>query len=192
MSSTTTLDSMDITAQAVRVLTLYALAEFPFGNATTVRVDAQGLSFSVSDDGRGHAIDRTVAGSPYLPFIYSHLDNPFAGHQGGPVQLHGLGMSLLNAMCSELCVTVRKKSGTLRITYRAGHLHEEQRDHQANDETGNMVAGTVDSQIQRIHTSAEGIEQWLSRVSAANPGLKLYFNGKALHPRLHRARDASP
>ena len=174
-------DTMDSAAQAVRVLTLYALAEFQSGNATTVRVNADGSSFSVSDDGRGHAIDRTVAGSPYLPFIYTHLDYPFAGHQGGPVQLHGLGMSLVNAMCSELCVTVRKKSGTLRITYRAGHLHEEQRDHQANDETGNMVAGTVHSQIQPNHTSTEGIERWLVRVAAASPGLKLYFNGKAVH-----------
>ena len=181
MNDAATSVAMDVTAQAVRVLTLYALAEFQSGHATTVRVDADDTSFSVSDDGRGHAMDRTVAGSPYRPFVYTHLDYPFAGPQGSPVQLHGLGMSLLNALCSELSVTVRKKHGTLRITYRAGRLHEEQRDDRANEETGNMVAGTVDSQIQRTHTRAESIEQWLLLVVAASPGLKLYFKGKALH-----------
>ena len=181
MSDTATSNALDVAAQAVRALTLYALSEFQSGNATTIVVSAEGTSFSVSDDGRGHAIDRTVAGSPYLPFIYTHLHYPFGRLEGGPVQLHGIGMSLLNALCSELSVTVRKKSETLSLSFRAGRLHEELHRDQATGATGNTVTGTVNSQLQSARTDAESIEQWLAGVLAANPGLRLNFNGKVLH-----------
>ena len=172
--------ALDVTAQAVRALTLYALAEFQSGNATTIRVRAEGASFSVSDDGRGHAIDRIIAGSPYLPYIYTHFDYPFAAFKGGPVQLHGIGMSLLNAICSELSVIVHKKTETCRLTYRSGQLHEEARTDYPNQESGNTVSGTVNSQIQRAPTNNESIERWLVGVLASNLGLSLYYNDKKL------------
>ena len=70
--------SEDIAAAIVRALVLYSLAEFQATHATTIRVHAHGVSFEVSDDGRGHAMDRTVAGQPYMNVVYSHLDFPFA------------------------------------------------------------------------------------------------------------------
>ena len=145
MSTPTALNTPDIAEHVVRALVLYALAEFQSGNATTLCVYAEGTSFSVSDDGRGHAIDRTVDGSTYLPFIYTHLQYPFVAVEGGPVQIHGIGMSLLNALCVELSVSVRKKTETLSLTYRAGHLHENRRTACVNEATGNTVSGMVNS-----------------------------------------------
>jgi DNA gyrase/topoisomerase IV subunit B len=181
MNDTSAPHSLDITTQAVRALTLYSLAEFQSGHASTIRVSADGTSFCVADDGRGHAIDRTVAGSPYLQFIYTHLDYPFAAAEGSPVQLHGIGMSLLNALCSELSVTVQKTEVKLRMTYRNGHLCEEERLDLPTESTGNAVSGTINPTLQRVHTNAEYIEQWLVGVLASNPLLKLHFNGKELH-----------
>lgn len=181
MSDTSTSNRLDITAQAIRALTLYALAEFQSGHASTIRVCAAWTSFSVADDGRGHAISRTVAGAPYLPFIYTHLDYPFAAVEGGPVQLHGIGMSLLNALCSELSVTVRKTEETLRMTCRAGRLCGEERLGLPTESTGNTVAGTVNPQVQDAPANTEKIEQWLVGVLASNRLLKLHFNGKELH-----------
>jgi len=172
---------MDITAQAVRVLTLYSLAEFQSGHASTIRVSANGTSFCVADDGRGHAIARTVAGSPYLQFIYTHLDYPFAMGEGSPVQLHGIGMSLLNALCSELSVNVHKTAATLRMTFRDGHLCEEEHLDVRTESTGTAVSGTISPNLQRGQTNAEYIEQWLLIVLASNPPLKVHFNGKELH-----------
>jgi DNA gyrase subunit B len=172
---------MDITAQAVRVLTLYSLAEFQSGHASTIRVSADGTSFCVADDGRGHAIARTVAGSPYLQFIYTHLDYPFAVGEGSPVQLHGIGMSLLNALCSELSVKVQKTDATLRMTYRDGHLREEEHLDISTESTGTAVSGTISPALQCGQTNAEYIEKWLLSALAANPPLKLHFNGKELH-----------
>ena len=181
MSNNAALNASDVTENVVRALVLYALAEFQSGNARTLRVSAEGTAFSVSDDGRGHAIDKTVAGSPYLPFIYTHLEYPFDAREGGPVQLHGIGMSLLNALCSELSVTVRKKTETLCMNYRAGRLHEELRVKNENEATGNTVSGKVSSHLQLAGTSVASIEHWLVGVLAANAGLKMHFNGKELH-----------
>lgn len=180
MSDTTNLGSADITAHVVRALTLYSLAEVQAGHASAIRVSATGTSFSITDDGRGHAIDRTVAGLPYLKFIYTHLDYPFAASEGGPVQLQGIGMSLVNSLCSELSVTVRKAGGSMCLKYRAGRLFEEARLDLPAGPTGNTVSGIVSPHLQRSDTHIEHIEQWLVSVLASSPSLKLHFNDKEL------------
>ena len=188
MSDTLTPAPVDITAHAVRVLTLYSLAEFQSGQASTIGVSAEGTSFSVGDNGRGHAVDRTVDGSPYLQFIYTHLEYPFAAVKGGPVQLHGIGISLLNALCSELSVTVHRAGETLRIMYRAGHLYHEERLATRTNSTGNTVSGIVSPHLQQVSTNIEHIEGWLLDVLASSPGHKLHLNGKELHaPRANAA-----
>jgi hypothetical protein len=69
MTESSSLDPQDITASVVRALVLYSLTEFQSGHATAIRVTADVHSFSVADDGRGHAIGRTVDGLPYLKFV---------------------------------------------------------------------------------------------------------------------------
>ena len=172
---------MDFIADVVRALVLYSLAEFQSGHATTIRVSAEGASFSVTDDGRGHAIDRTIAGSPYLQFVYMHLDYPFDTMRGSPVQLHGIGMSLVNALCSSLDVTARRRAATLRMRFRNGQLSGEELIDVGSEVTGNTVSGTVHPQLQKHGADMTRIRRWLRSVLAASPALKLYFNGQELH-----------
>jgi DNA gyrase/topoisomerase IV subunit B len=171
-------DNLDITAQVVRALCLYAVAEFQSGHATTLRVTAARNYFSVADDGRGHAVDRSVAGAPYLQFIYTQLDYPFGLTEGGPVQLQGIGMSLLNVLCGDLSVTVSKANKTLRLTYKAGRLCDEACVETFAQSTGTTVAGTINAVLQRSPTDVDQIERWLVQVRVAHPEMKLYFNGK--------------
>src|SRR5438034_6665675 len=114
MTIETEAGSDDVTGAIVRALVLYALAEFQSGHAKTIRVNAQGLSFQVSDDGRGHAVDRTVAEQPYMTFVYEHLDFPFGQSAAPPVQLHTIGLSFINTLCSELVVTTHKQGVSRR------------------------------------------------------------------------------
>jgi DNA gyrase/topoisomerase IV subunit B len=181
MSDAFSADPHDFTALAVRALVLYSLAEFQSGNASTIRVGAEGTSFSVADDGRGHAINRTVAGTPYLQFVYTHLDYPFALAEGRPVQLHGIGLSLLNMLSSELSVTASSRDGALRIAYRAGRLFTEERSEPTPGSTGTAISGTICPHLQAIPSSLEGIKQWLQAVLACSPSLNLHFNGEQLH-----------
>ena len=174
-------DPLDLTACLVRALALYSLAEFQLGHATTIRVSAAGASFSVADDGRGHAIERTVNGSPYLKFVYTHLDYPFQPTRNSPVELHGIGMSLINTLCSELCVTARKRDATLRMKFLNGQLSREELIDTRSQDTGNTVSGTVRPQLQDDGADAEAIRRWLLGVRAASPSLKLHFNGQELH-----------
>ncbi len=173
-------DPHDIASSIVRALVLYSLAEHQSGHATTLQVTAQGPSFSVADDGRGHAIHKLVAGQPYLQFIYSHLDYPFDNAQAAPVQLQGIGMSLVNTLCSELAVTVRKPDATLRVLFSNGRLHSHELLDLACAATGNTVSGTAHAQLQAQGVDSAGLQRWLLRLPAGNPSLKLFFNGQPL------------
>ena len=159
---------------------LYSLAEFHSGNATTIRVTAEGTSFGIADDGRGHSIDKAVEGTSYLNFIYTHFDYPFESARGAPIQLQGIGMSLINAMCSELAVTVRKRDATLQLVFRDGQLHGSKRTQVVSAETGITVSAKINSQFERRGVATEQLEEWLRGVLAASPSLKLFFNGRQL------------
>ena len=180
MSESTAAKSTDLTGIAVRALLLYALVEFQSGHATTIRITAERNSFSISDDGRGHSLDRMVEGTPYLKFIYSHFDYPFDAGHALPVQLQGIGMSLVNSLCTDLDVTVRKRDETLQLHFRDGKLHDSSRTKVASGETGVTVAGTINSQLSDVGVDVQRLRHWLLEVAASSPSLKLFFNGLPL------------
>ncbi|MEQ1684464.1 MAG: hypothetical protein ABL916_12510 [Burkholderiaceae bacterium] len=180
MSAAATEDPLDPAGIALRALLLYSLAEFQSGHATTIRVTAEGRSFSISDDGRGHSIDRAIGGSSYLKFIYTHFDYPFEPGQGAPVQLQGIGMSVVNALCSELSLAVRKPDETLHLQFRDGKLQNSRREKVASDETGISISATVHPQLQQGGAAVEPLQAWLLGVLAASPSLRLFFNGRLL------------
>lgn len=176
---------LDLTATAVRALMLYSLLEFQSGHATTIRVTAEGNTFSITDNGRGHSIDKSVDGTAYLKFIYTHFDYPFESGRSPPIQLQGIGMSLVNAMCSELRLTVRKSDATLQLLFRDGQLCESNRTDVVSAETGITVSAQINPQLQGNGVAADRLEAWLLGVLAASPTLKLFFNGRQLQPPLH-------
>lgn len=180
MNESTALDPADISASVVRALILYSLAEFQSGHVTTIRVTAHEHSFSVADDGRGHAIDRTVAGQAYLKFVYTHLDYPFEQRQSAPVQLHAIGISLINVLCSELEVTARKPDVTLRMSFQNGRLVDHELIDGKSGETGNTISGKVNPHLQNDGVEVQKLEQWLIGLLTASPTLRLFFNGLEL------------
>ncbi|MGL4574028.1 MAG: hypothetical protein ACRCV9_04475, partial [Burkholderiaceae bacterium] len=149
LNTANTAPQLDITATAVRALMLYSLTEFQSGNATTIRVTADGTSFSISDDGRGHPIDKTVEGISYLKFIYTHFDYPFESGRAAPIQLQGLGMSVINALCSELTLTVRKQNETLQLRFEGGQLQQQTRTAVPSIETGITVSAKLNPKLQQ-------------------------------------------
>ena len=170
----------DTTTSIVQTLVLYSLAEHQLGHARTIRVIARGHSFSIEDDGRGHAVHREIEGSPYLNFIYAHLDYPYKDRKAKPVQLQGLGMSLLNRLCAELIVSVRKPEVTLQLRFQNGRLQSHERTDSVNRETGNTVAGTLDQDVAPTPANEEALKNWMLGVLEASPALLLSFNGQPL------------
>jgi DNA gyrase/topoisomerase IV subunit B len=159
---------------------LYSLAEFQSGNATTIRVTAEGAAFSIADDGRGHPLDKFVEGTPYLKFIYTHFDYPFEAGRGAPIQLQGIGMSLVNAMCSELNLTVRKRDETLQMSFRDGRVQGSSRTAVHSTETGITVSAKLNTRLQGDGAAPRQLEDWLLSILHTCPSLKLFFNGRQL------------
>ena len=175
----------DLAFDAVRTLVLYSVAEVQSGYAKTIRVAADGTSFSVSDDGRGHAIERMVSDSPYLKFIYTHLDFPFGSNQAATIQLQGLGMSLLNTLCRQLTVTVRKPEATLHLSFQDGQFLRSERVDAASEKTGNTVAGTIKPELQTAAIDLPQLHTWLLGVLCATPSLQLFLNNHELQRNSH-------
>jgi DNA gyrase/topoisomerase IV subunit B len=180
VNATETDPPLDITATAVRVLMLYSLLEFQSGHATTIRVTAEGTAFSIADDGRGHSLDRTVEGTSYLKFIYTHFDYPFESGRSAPIQLQGIGISLVNALCSELSLTVRKRDETLQLLFRNGKLHKSNRTAATSGKTGTTISAKLNSHLQKNGVATKPLEDWLQGLLVSDPTLKLYFNAREL------------
>jgi len=176
----TDFDPQDLTSTAVRSLVLYSLAEFQAGHARRIEVVAQGCRFSVADDGRGHAIQRSLAGTPYLKLIYSQLDYPFDADPAPPVQLQGIGMSLLNSLCSELSVSVRKREGSLNLSFRDGALCGSEWSEAGAQRSGNCIAGCIRAPLQPVAIDIGRLWGWLLQVQRGHPGLQLSLNGQEL------------
>ena len=164
----------------MQTLVLYSLAEHQLGHASSIEVNALGHSFSVRDNGRGHAIGRAVEGAPYLNFIYSHLSYPFQDRTSKPIQLQGLGMSLLNRLCAQLEVVVRKRSETLTMRFRHGNLVVHELADIESEDTGNQVSGVLSSSFAGSPVEQLELLQWLQIVSQTSPSLRLLYNGQAL------------
>jgi len=173
-------EMLDVTSEIVRALVLYSVAEYQAGHVKTIRVDARDRSFTVADDGRGHAIERTIGGAPYLEFVYTHLAYPFATGQSAPIQLQAIGISLANKFCAELSVTARKPTATLVVSFKNGLHVSEALSNVASEVTGNTISGVVNPQLQSAETDTHALRQWLIRVLAASAGLRVVFNGVEL------------
>ena len=182
MNPTRTAPVPDIVATAVRALMLYSLAEFQSGHATTIKVTAAGTSFGFTDDGRGHSIARVVDGTSYLRFIYTQLDYPFESAVSAPIQLQGIGMSLINAMCLELALTARNSGEMLEVLFRDGKLVRTNRTKTISSETGNTISAKISPQLQKNDANTQEIEAWLLGVLASSRSLKLFFNGREIQP----------
>ena len=116
--------------------------------------------------------------------MYNHLDYPFHSDAAPPIQLHTIGMSLVNSLCSELVVSVYKENNVYRMVYTHGRLSKEESRENPDNTTGTSVEGKIDPDLLPVEMDREkdkqDIEQWLKAIQSANQTLKLFFNGKEL------------
>lgn len=183
---------MDLVARIVKSLVLYSVAEHQAGHARLVQVEVDGTTFCVADDGRGHAIDRAVDGTPYLKLIYEQLQYPFDLQQPGAVQLQGIGMSLVNALCCELEVWVRKPQAGLHLHYVDGALRAQARLPGPLADTGNRIRGRLLPSLAATAPDTAEIAAWLGAVQRAMPALVIRFNGGRLDRAASPLRPGAP
>lgn len=166
--------------QIVRTLVLYAVAEAQAGAVKAIELEVSDGRFRIADDGRGHAVGRTVDGHDYLALVYTHLAFPFGRSPPPAVQLQGLGISLINRLCRTLCVTVRRAGALHRITYAEGRLQECVGPEPAAGSSGNTIEGRLRPELGGGATDLEALDGWLRSVRAAMPGLRVRLNGREI------------
>lgn len=174
----------DVSAMIVKSLVLYSVAEAQAGHVTTISVTITCRTFSVSDNGRGHSVDRAVDGVPYLNLIYNHFDYPFDASSGPAVQLQGIATSLVRSMCSDFTLTVRKAGTCHQLQFLGGTISTTARPMAPDEGRGNAISGTV-MQSLPCAPDAATLERWLQGVAGSVPGLNVVFNGRrvlAPHP----------
>jgi DNA gyrase/topoisomerase IV subunit B len=171
----------DVTTLIVRSLVLYSLAEHQAGFANRVEVNVDGSLFSVEDDGKGHSIDKSIDDTPYLPLIYEQVNYPFGSRTTAPVQLQGIGISIINVLCESLEVTIQKKDCRLLLGFESGRLIARERQDQISKKTGNRINGSVNVAFMREPFNSSQFGFWLKEIATVAPKLELSFNRQPIN-----------
>jgi topoisomerase IV subunit B len=139
-------------------------------------------SVAVSDNGRGMPVDiHPEQGKPGVEVILSTL------HAGGKFSnknykfsggLHGVGVSVVNALSSELVVTIKRDGNVHQITFSGGEKTSELKviDSCGKRNTGTEVKFTPDSKyFDSINFSVSRLVHVLRAKAVLCPGLRVKF-----------------
>jgi len=154
------------------------------GHATTVHVSMlEDGSLAVLDDGRGIPVDiHQPTGKSALEVIMTYL------HSGGKFDkksykfsggLHGVGISVVNALSEWLDVTVWRDGNTHQQSFRRGDPVGEMTVTAGADRRGTKVRFMPDSQIfPIIEFNFEFLSRRLRELAFLNPGVKIVLRQK--------------
>lgn len=125
--------------------------------------------------------------APYLRLIYQQFDDLAQGEGAWPVQLQGLGLSLINRLCAELRVSVRRPPRCLTLVFAHGvRIHHAVQD-ASDDRHGNHLAGRLIAEGLGPGPGEPGLDvlrlrAWLEALAQVHPGLSLHFNDHPVVP----------
>ncbi|MBF0542851.1 MAG: DNA topoisomerase (ATP-hydrolyzing) subunit B [Candidatus Riflebacteria bacterium] len=154
------------------------------GHATTVYVTMHDDgSLSVLDDGRGIPVDiHEPTGKPALEVILTVL------HSGGKFDkksykfsggLHGVGLSVVNALAEWLEVTVWRDNGTYQQSYRRGVPVSPMTVSEGATRRGTKIVFLPDREIfPNIEFNFEILSKRLREMAFLNPGVKIVLRQK--------------
>jgi DNA gyrase/topoisomerase IV subunit B len=155
-----------------------------FATLITVSLHDDGRTVTVSDNGRGIPVDmHPTAGKSALEVIFTTLhagakfDNDNYATAGG---LHGVGASVVNALSSYLCATVRLGGKEWRQEFRRGNPRAPVREIGPARGTGTTIQFTPDEAIfGEAGFDAEVVREGLDVKAYLNTGLRIVFKDAA-------------
>ncbi|HHT01644.1 MAG TPA: DNA topoisomerase (ATP-hydrolyzing) subunit B [Firmicutes bacterium] len=154
-----------------------------FCNRIDVILNADG-SVTVKDNGRGIPVKiHPQVGRPAVEVALTmlHAGGKF-GHEGYKVSggLHGVGVSVVNALSKRLRVEVRRDGGIFQQDYERGKPISDVRQIGASDETGTTITFLPDDEIfEDTQFSIEIISQRLREIAFLNKGLQINLTSAA-------------
>ncbi len=147
----------------------------------TVTLHKDGCSMTVRDYGRGIPVDRhSKAKKSTLEVVMTTLhaggkfSNKNYARSGG---LHGVGASVVNALSSEVCVTVHRDGHEWVQRYKRGKPTTPVKKVKRFQGHGTEIFFRPDDSIfRRVHFNADAIIQHLEDISYIHGGLKITFH----------------
>ena len=155
------------------------------GHATTIHVNMHDDgSVSVLDDGRGIPVDMHEAtGKSALEVILTVLhsggkfDKNSYKYSGG---LHGVGISVVNALSEWLEVTVWRDGGVFQQSFKRGVAVSEMTTSEGAERTGTKIRFKPDAEIfETIDFSFDIMSKRLREMAFLNGGVKIILRQKA-------------
>jgi DNA gyrase subunit B len=156
-----------------------AIDEAVAGYCTEIQVNIhQDCSITIVDDGRGIPVDtHPTENRPAAEVVMTrlHAGGKFNDHaykvSGG---LHGVGVSVVNALSERLEVEIRRDGKVWRQTYRRGDPESDFEEIGTTDKTGTRVTFLPDAQIfSSIDLNFDVLSQRLRELSFLNAGLRI-------------------
>jgi DNA gyrase subunit B len=152
-----------------------ALAGFCSNIEVTMLADG---GIRVDDDGRGIPVDIVASeGKPAVEVVLTvlHAGGKFGGGgysvSGG---LHGVGVSVVNALSSRLDIAVRRQGHVWRQTYRVGVPQAPLSKDEANDTTGTTVSFWPSADVfETVDFDYETLRSRFQQVAFLNKGLAI-------------------
>ena len=163
-----------------------AVDEAMNGYASNIQVvlHKDGSSITVTDDGRGIPVDKhptTKKSALEVIFTMLHAGGKFEqGNYKTAGGLHGVGASVVNALSSELCATVKRDGSSWEMAFKRGKPTGPLKKTGPARGTGTTVYFHPDSTIfPKVEFDAAVIRERLEVISYIHKGVKVTFESEA-------------
>ncbi len=146
-------------------------------------------SITVSDNGRGIPVDMHESGKPAVEVVLTvlHAGGKFGGEgykvSGG---LHGVGVSVVNALSKSMEVEVRRDGKIHRITFSRGNTVSKLEEIGTADDTGTTVHFVPDDEIFTVTSfNYDTLKYRLRELAFLNSGITITLTDKRPEGRNH-------
>jgi DNA gyrase subunit B/topoisomerase-4 subunit B len=163
-----------------------AVDEAMNGYASNIQVvlHKDGSAITVTDDGRGIPVDKhptTKKSALEVIFTMLHAGGKFEqGNYKTAGGLHGVGASVVNALSSELCATVKRDGSSWEMAFKRGKSTGPLKKTGPARGTGTTVYFHPDSTIfPKVEFDAAVIRERLEVISYIHKGVKVTFESEA-------------